>query len=736
MKLRRGLFILLLLFPCLLSAQLSITGNITNVSCFGGNDGIVDIDVSGGTAPYTYNWSNGESSQDLTASVPADTYIVTVTDNASTEQVDSFTVTQPDQIQLTISAKNVSCKGGSDGNIDITVAGGTAPFSYAWSNLETQEDISNLSVDTYTVTVTDSNNCIKTTGYSVSEPDAIQIFVSLDNITCHGFKNGRIDISVTGGTPNYYYSWDNGVTTSFNNNLGKGTYSVTVTDNNSCKKSQSITLGEPDSLLVDTTLTPASCVGLNDGSISLTLTDGNPPFDYLWSTGDTTKDLSGIGAGSYTVTIFDANSCSFPFNYTLTGNPSVTIDNRTVTQPTCAGGDGSLQLDISGGALPYTFTWNTSGGSGLSTGAEDQLTLGPGTYYLTITDNNSCEYTDSFTLILNEPFAGNGSTRILCNTGAFNLFTALTNDSSGGTWSDPGGTGALQDSIVTLNLLSTANYTFRYSIAASGICSGSQADVILAVTALQSAGTGNTLNTCHETVIDLETLLTGHDPGGTWTELNSSGLLTGSIFDASSASGGIYNFSYGFDSTGGCPASSTTVTIIGDTEDPLITCPGNVTKASGVVSQQYTVVNTALDPQTASDNCYYRMFNDFNNNNSLQGEVIPNFTEVTWTAIDSAGNTATCSFKIDLQFVIPNVFTPNGDGYNDYWAFDISTQYPEAVVYILDRWGHKVYTSDKGYLNKWTGIYDNGKAVPDDTYQYLVVDGEEIVYKGYITLIR
>jgi hypothetical protein len=224
------------------SSAISATATPTNVKCYGASTGSISLTVSGGTPSYTYNWSNGASTQNI-SSIPSGSYTVTVTDANGCLKTASATVTQPSAaLSLSATMVNVSCNGGSNASIDLSVSGGTSPYTYLWSNSATTQDISSLSAGTYSVTVTDANLCTQILSKTITQPAVLSLSVNKVNATCPNTTDGSIDLSVSGGTPAYSYAWSNGATTQDLSGLLPGTYSVTVTDANGCTKNTSVTI--------------------------------------------------------------------------------------------------------------------------------------------------------------------------------------------------------------------------------------------------------------------------------------------------------------------------------------------------------------------------------------------------------------------------------------------------------------------------------------------------------------
>jgi hypothetical protein len=299
--------------------NITISGVVTGVSCYNGSNGAVDITVTGGTAAYSYLWSDGSTLCDRTG-LTAGNYTVTVTDYYGAKDFASFTITQPLPITLFSSITNVICYGGSNGAIDLTVTGGVSPYWYLWNNGATTQDRTNLTSGTYSVTVKDVGNCIKTASYNLSQPPPLILNVSITNASCFGVSNGAIDLTVTGGTSPYAYLWNSGATTQDRTGITAGTYSVTVSDAVTCKNTASYIVSQPPELNITNVITNVSTAGGSDGSINITVSGGVTVYSYNWSDGTTTEDLAGIQAGIYYLTVTDGNGCN-------------AVDTMQVTEP-------------------------------------------------------------------------------------------------------------------------------------------------------------------------------------------------------------------------------------------------------------------------------------------------------------------------------------------------------------------------------------------------------------------
>jgi SprB-like repeat protein len=372
-------------------AALTLSETHVNVSCFGGSNGSIDLSVAGGTAPFTYLWSDGPTTEDRSG-LSAGSYSVTVTDANGCTANTSVTISQPAELTLSETHVNVSCFGGSNGSIDLSVTGGTAPYTYLWGDGPTTEDRSGLSAGSYSVTVTDANGCTASTSVTITQPAALTLSETHVNVSCFGGSNGSIDLSVTGGTAPFTYLWGDGPTTEDRSGLSAGSYSVTVTDANDCTASTSVTITQPAALTLSETHTNVTTCSGSNGSIDLSVSGGTASYTYAWNDGPTTEDRSGLSAGSYSVTVTDDHGCTESLTITITA-PSAPTLSETHSNVSCFGGsNGSIDLTVSGGTAPFTYLWS----DGPTT--EDRSGLSAGAYSVTVTDANGCTASTSVTI--------------------------------------------------------------------------------------------------------------------------------------------------------------------------------------------------------------------------------------------------------------------------------------------------------------------------------------------------
>ncbi len=411
------------------------TNTVTNVTCYGSATGKIETDASGGTGTLTYKWSNGKTTTNLVDIVAGD-YDLTITDeNGCTITQKNIHVSEPDQLTLSTTQKNVSCNGGKDGTATVSASGGTTPYNYHWSNDQNTATDTGLTAGDYSVTVTDANGCSETASVTISEPSAFSVSQDHDNASC-GHSDGDASVSVSGATPGYTYSWnDTTVTADSITNIPAGTYIVTITDANSCTHIETINVEDEGAPTIEiTSTTNISCNGACDGSAIATITTTTTgPYDYVWTGGSatnntdaTTDTATGLCAGIITVTVTDNLGCRATDNVLLTQPTELTttVDHNDVS---CNGGsDGVAMVSASGGTSPYTYTWNTS-----PTQTTDTATgLTAGTYSVTVIDAHDCSTIDSVTIDEPTPLVLSTST---VNSTNYQANGSATVSASGGT---------------------------------------------------------------------------------------------------------------------------------------------------------------------------------------------------------------------------------------------------------------------------------------------------------------
>lgn len=447
-------------------------GSITVVdeSC-GGANGSLTANPAGGNGPYTYSWNTTPSQTTQTISnLSAGIYTVTVTDvnNCTTTLTD--TVVNSGSLALTTSFTNTSC-GLNNGTATVN-PGGTPPYTYSWNStpVQTTATANNLPAGNYTVTVTDGNGCSSTASVTIAPSTAITTTATGTNVTCNGLNNGSA-IATPNGTAPYTYSWNTTPvqTTQTASSLSPGTYTVTVTDANNCSATANVTITQPTAISLGTSTTNETCNGAN-GTASVSVNGGTAPYSYSWNTSPTqnTATAVSLAAGSYTVTVTDANNCSQTANVNVfnIGNTTVTASpNQTI----CNGNSVTLSANANGGTGPYTYLWTPGNLSGNSISVSPSSTT---VYTVVATDANNCAGTTTTTVTVTPiPVTVVTPATVTICKGQSTVLTA-----SGGTtyvWST-GGTNATE----TVNPTATTTYSV---IAFNGSCMGNTATATVTV---------------------------------------------------------------------------------------------------------------------------------------------------------------------------------------------------------------------------------------------------------------
>jgi len=318
--------------------------NIVDIDCYGNSNGSATVEIAG-TGPYTYLWSNGDTTSTITG-LSGGYYYVTVEDLFGCQGIDTVYIQEPTQLTYSDTITDVSCYGNGDGIIDLNTSGGTPGYSYNWlptdpSYIESGDTYSGLPPETYAVTVTDANGCsITIPKIDVGEPDAIEIQFSGNMPSCYGYLDGICNVNATGGTQPYTFLWSEGTQGTTISNLSTGEYYVTVTDDNSCVKIDTLTLPSPEQILYTENIIDASCIGNNDGEIILQIYNGSSPFTYAWNTEPVQTDSSAteLIAGTYELTITDNDGCQIIQFFDVLDGTITCLEIPTIFTPN---GDGT-----------------------------------------------------------------------------------------------------------------------------------------------------------------------------------------------------------------------------------------------------------------------------------------------------------------------------------------------------------------------------------------------------------
>ncbi len=775
------------------------------VLCNGTSTGSVNLSTNGGTPPYDYSWSSSNftlgNSQNL-SNIPSGNYYIEVTDNLGCIHVDSTVVTEPSTLIITSSVTAVSCNGFSDGNIQLTTVGGTPPYTYTWSDgngalPNTTEDLINIPSETYQVLVEDFNGCSFAQSFIVTQPPApISVSSTKVDVDCFSNNTGSIDLTVSGGTFPYQYSWAHGPSTQDVEDLFFGNYTVTIIDTNGCIETENVFINQPNNpLSVNANIAPVLCYDSTNGAIVLSPSGGTSPYNYQWinstfTLSATSKDLTGMGADWYAVTITDSNACQLRDTFTI-NEPDELLLLLNPSDVLCFGENtGSIDLSISGGSIPYSFLWSNTEIT------KDVQNLTEGKYHVTVTDNNGCIIKDS--AVINQPLTPLSSSYNVKNTTCHGGSDAhIIYTVSGGTpsynysWSN----GGQQKDIFNISAGS-------YQIITTDNNSCILTDTILVtepdfisilanITPVRCKG---------ESSGEIDISVTGGTPEYDYHWTNSDFVLSASTQDLNELPADSYSVEV--TDTNGCTGSSAFVVIEPDelelnavktdvtcfgAQDGTITLnptggnpfytfdwnngsiqsnltnlePGvyviNLLDTKGCnKSETFTVIEPdeiSLNPIVTEVSCKdqsdgsiklypeggngaYTYNWEFGSSSSYVdglagGEYYAEVTDLLGctgdSVIDMTINPRAC---IDLS----NTFSPNGDGINDTWIIDNLILYEDAKLNIYNEWGNIVFQG--GNDSEWDGTY-NGNTLPNGTYYYILkVLNDNETYKGGITIIR
>ena len=385
---------------------ISLSFSTQNANC-GQADGFAVVYANGGVPFFSYLWNTLPAQfTDSAQGLSPGTWIVTVTDGIGCVVTDSVTIGNNAGPTASISGfSNPMCVGSQDGSATAFGAGGAGSYAFEWLTNPPQftATATGLTAGTWQVIVTDGVNCSDTASVTLLDPPALQLQMTGYNVNCNGNNDGAATVLVTGGTPGippYTYLWWNTPVPQFADsviNLPPGTYSVWVTDGNGCTDSNSVTILEPPLATVTTTHTDVSCHGGNDGTASVSITNGFGPYAYLWTPGGmTTASVTGLSPGIYDVMVIDSSlgtpfgSC-FHYRQVIIGEPDTILLSLTSTNTYCGQAYGTATVAASGGTGPYSYLWNTVPVQNTSTAAN----LIPGVYTVTVTDQQGCSVMDS-----------------------------------------------------------------------------------------------------------------------------------------------------------------------------------------------------------------------------------------------------------------------------------------------------------------------------------------------------
>ncbi|MEN9699820.1 MAG: hypothetical protein RLZZ301_1018 [Bacteroidota bacterium] len=639
------------------------------------------------------------------------------TDNIGCVTFDSIQLTSPALITPVAQLSNVSCYGFNDASIDLSVSGGVGVYAYSWSGPSgfsaTTQDLSNLAPGSYTVSITDGNNCTVSATYVLTQPAApLSLNIAQVNVNCYGDSTGFINLIPSGGTAAYGFAWSgpNGYSASTEDifNLPIGLYSVLVTDAHGCTATTQTTITQPLAPLnLSEVHTNVSCYGGSNGTITVTAQGGTASYDYLWNTTATTATVSGLPIGSYTVLVTDSLNCSSSLTVILTQPQAPISYSAVVTDLICMNdATGAIDVSVAGGTPGYLYNWST----GATTQDLDSLESGP--YILTITDTLGCILTD--TLVVNNPpnpmVVTPSQTNVTCYGYSDGLLSLAI---SGGLpaydiqWST-GDTLAVLDSLVAgvYSVVVTdaqgCDESLSFEITQpQPIVAYFNPSVTFGCAPLSVSFTNNSTGPYTNSLWDFGNAITAGTQNAT-TTLTSPGCYTISLI--------VYNGA-------GCADTMRMDSLVCVVPGPQASFSAS-TLGIDYYTGQLELTNTSLGAVTS----YFWTFGDGSPNTTLENPVHyypdqqPEDYLVTLTVTDTNGCTDTASAVFNLVEIlsvyVPNTFTINGDNLNDVFLpvfsnVDIMGDYQ---MQIFNRWGNLVWETDNP-TEGWDGRYKASKDV-------------------------
>ncbi|MFT4753325.1 MAG: PKD repeat protein [Salibacteraceae bacterium] len=731
-----------------------------NALCQGDTNGWAAALTTGGTSPYSYQWSYGtpNSLGDTASLLPQGMYTVTVTDSNLCQTISAFQITQPVLLGFSSwSSQAVLCAGGTTGLASVLGSGGTTPYTYAWgiaSGLQTTATAIGLSTGNYLVTLTDSNGCLLDTTVFVTEPtDSLLISAVRSSINCYAGTDGNITATVVGGTSPYSIQWGANTgsqTGQIANNLSAGNYNASVTDYNGCLATVAITLTQPNAAIsMQSTFTNVTCFGYSDGIASVSGSGGTLPYTIQWDAASSLQsgpNAVSLMEGTYMAYIIDANGCQDSIGVYV-GQPSPITVQSSPDDTVCVQSNFNLDVQAFGGNGGYVFSWN----NGLSNSASHvTTTINSNMYTVSVTDALGCpEGMDTIHITvynLNQDSLTIWKDGDICEGESTNLYASYNGNfgSYGFQWSNGLGTGVGPISV-------SPTQTTIYQVTLTDQCQSTLTDFVI-VNVLQSP------------VVNIpEIIAAGCGP----LEV----LFEDQVSDAENFSYS-WNFGDGTFSNSENPIhvftnpGSYAITVV---KTNIFGCSGTQTGPSRVTvyptPTAYGVPNTYVTDITSSTIQFTDMSTGANfvrwdfSVLDFSTDLTPSYTYPdtgVYAVLLSVSNQFGCEsqypFQVEVtnenKLNIPDAFIPNSEGGSGgtYDATSLSNEIFYARLAAVDkfhmtihnRWGELLFESFEVEIG-WDGYY-RGELSAQDVYVWKIdvvfEDGQQVSEVGSLTLIQ
>lgn len=701
-------------------SDLQFSTSVSNISCYGGTDGSIIVNPTNGVSPYNFNWSNGQTN-DTINNLLAGNYNVTITDAYGCHGDSSITIVEPAALSSNISHTDLTCYNDNSGSANILVNGGTAPYTYLWSNGSTSQSATNLSADTYTIIISDANNCTIYNSVTLTQPNKITLHPTVDDINCYGDSTGNLYISATGGFAPYNYNWSNGTIGQNNTNLSSGSYSVTVSDNNGCQNDTTLTINQATPITYTNTSTPASCYGYYDGTASVQPSGGTAPYTYQWSNGSTNQSINNLLAGFYSLTITDNKNCKVFFNVEVS-QPDEVVAAITPEIKICIGQDTLLEGSATGGTPPYYYTWNT----GENTSDIRVNPLNNTNYSFSITDSHGCTSNTAETQVtINPPLDINISLskNYICKGDPVIIYATATGGDGLYTYTLENGN---QQIIIPYNYYSQEVNFDNIKVILTDKCGSPSAFDTISLKILplpEFTFQPDITNGCQPLLVNFNSIAT-NDYSYSWNfgdENNNSNLSNSANPSHTYTDDGNYSITLIAKSDSGCINSLTAnnlIIVYKNPESKFISDPEII----DILNPNVNFTNLSLDA-----NEYYWYFGDGDSSTEenakhtykpIVGEYIIKLVSVSEMGCkDSIFGKV--KVKDHLTFYAPNAFTPDGDGINDTWQIKGNgIDESNFELLIFNRWGEIVFNTNN-LSDSWDGKIKKNKIGEIGSYTWV-----------------
>jgi len=731
-----------------LPPSVTVTNAITNAGCSACNGKATPTVLLCGSTPSftpTYSWSDGQTTQTATG-LCAGTYTVTIKLTCNDSIKDTVTITTSaasGPLTVTQTQTNIKCNGGATGTASITPTTGTGPYSYTWSNGATTSLINGLTAGTYSVVVSDATCLVDTSFFTITQPTALAIKAVAFPTSC-STCNGQVNVIPSSGTSPYAYYWNSGSTNASQAGMCAGTDSIYVTDANGCIHDTSVTVTQPPGLR-DSIVTTVDvlCNGGNTGSSTVGVKGGTAPYTYSWTTTpvQTSSTANTLSAGNYTVTVTDSSGCADTAVAIITEPPLLTV---LLSSPSiiCIGQSTTITTTVTGGTSPYIYSWNT----GATT---NSITVNPTSttsYTVTVTDANGC-----ITGPISETVTVNPAltvTTLPAKSACMGDSVTLGATATGGdgtytyTWSPGAQTGAS----ITVSPTVTTTYTVMLTDGCGSPAASATETVTINPTPVVSFS-ADTTNGCYPVCIsfkDLTTISSGTISSWQWT-FGDGGTSNKQDTTYCYNKPGVYSVSLTATSNGGCVSSQAVSNMITVYDHPHADFTAS--------PQPTTILNPDVNFTDESIDAYgiirwFWKFGDPMDGISTLQNPAYSYKDTgtfcpTLTVINKYGCTDSIQkcIVIDPLFTlyIPNAFTPNADGINDYFT-PKGTGIKVFEMWVFDRWGMELFHTNNIYTG-WNGKVQNGSLiVQEDTYVYVIqvtdIFNKQHQYLGKVSVVN